>query len=193
MLTNFKGTHYRLANNWFSYINLNDYNKPINYLEIGTFYGGNLLSVANTYGKHQDSKLYCIDPWEDYNDYPEYKEKQESIYETFIGNVERSGVKDKITINRGYSNTELLKFDNEFFDIIYIDGNHEPEYVLEDGILSFRKLKVGGIMIFDDYGWGGPDLTQRGIDAFVSGYHKRISVLGIKESQLFIKKLDNIK
>jgi len=193
MLTNFEGTHYRLANNWFSYIDLNAYNKPINYLEIGTFYGGNLLSVANTYGKHQDSKLYCIDPWEDYNDYPEYKEKQESIYETFIGNVERSGVKDKITINRGYSNTELLKFDNEFFDIIYIDGNHEPEYVLEDGILSFRKLKVGGIMIFDDYGWGGPDLTQRGIDAFVSGYHKRISVLGIKESQLFIKKLDNIK
>jgi predicted O-methyltransferase YrrM len=193
MLTNFKGTHYRLANNWFSYINLNDYNKPINYLEIGTFYGGNLLSVANTYGQHKDSKLYCIDPWEDYNDYPEYKEKQDSIYETFIGNVERSGVKDKITINRGYSNTELLKFDNEFFDIIYIDGNHEPEYVLEDGILSFRKLKVGGIMIFDDYGWGGPDLTQRGIDAFVSGYHKRISVLGIKESQLFIKKLDNIK
>ena len=193
MLTNFKGTHYRLANNWFSYIDLNDYNKPINYLEIGTFYGGNLLSVANTYGKHQDSKLYCIDPWEDYNDYPEYKEKQDSIYETFIGNVERSGVKDKITINRGYSNTELLKFDNEFFDIIYIDGNHEPEYVLEDGILSFRKLKVGGIMIFDDYGWGGPDLTQRGIDAFVSGYHKRISVLGLKESQLFIKKLDNIK
>jgi hypothetical protein len=28
-------------------------------------------------------------------------------------------------------------------------------------------------MIFDDYGWGGPDLTQRGIDAFLSGYHKK--------------------
>ena len=193
MLTNFEGTHYRLANNWFSYIDLNAYNKPINYLEIGTFYGGNLLSVAYTYGQHIDSKLYCIDPWKDYNDYPEYKEKQDGIYETFIGNVERSGVKDKIIINRGYSNIELLKFDNEFFDIIYIDGNHEPEYVLEDGVISFRKLKVGGIMIFDDYGWGGPDLTQRGIDAFISGYHKRISVMGINESQLFIKKLDNIK
>ena len=29
-------------------------------------------------------------------------------------------------------------------------------------------------MIFDDYGWGGPDLTQKGIDGFLSGYHKRI-------------------
>jgi hypothetical protein len=34
------------------------------------------------------------------------------------------------------------------------------------------------IMIFDDYGWGGPDLTQRGIDGFLSGYHKRIKYLG---------------
>ena len=189
MLTNFNGVQYRLSDNWFSFIDVKEYNKPINYLEIGAFYGANLLSVANTYGQHQDSKLYCIDPWEDYNDYPEYKEKQTSIYNTFINNVEASSVKDKIIINRGYSNNEILKFDNEFFDIIYIDGNHEPEYVLEDAVLSFRKLKVGGIMIFDDYGWGGPDLTQRGIDAFLSGYHKRISILGLKESQVFIKKI----
>lgn len=189
MLTNFNGTQYRLVNNWYNFINVDNYkNKPINYLEIGTFYGANLLSVAKTYGQHQDSKLYCIDPWEDYNDYPEYKKKQPSIYETFIGNVENSGVKDKIIINRGYSNNEILNFNNDFFDIIYIDGNHEPEYVLEDAVLSFRKLKVGGMMIFDDYGWGGPDLTQKGIDAFLVGYHKRINKLGIQNTQVFIQK-----
>jgi hypothetical protein len=45
-------------------------------------------------------------------------------------------------------------------------------------------------MIFDDYGWGGPDLTQRGIDGFLSGYHKRINYLGdIADSQVFIKKI----
>lgn len=98
--------------------------------------------------------MYCIDPWEDYNDYPEYKDQQPTIYNTFISNVENSGVKNKIVINRGYSNVELLKFQDDFFDIIYIDGNHEPEYVLEDAVLSFRKLKKNGIMIFDDYGWG---------------------------------------
>jgi predicted O-methyltransferase YrrM len=96
--------------------------------------------------------------------------------------------KIKIVINRGYSNAEIPKFQDDFFDIIYIDGNHEPEYVLEDAVLSFRKLKIGGIMIFDDYGWGGPDLTQRGIDGFLSGYHKRITVLGLQECQVFIKK-----
>ena len=190
MLTNFKGTQYRLANNWYNIINLNDYkDKPINYLEIGVFYGANIISVAMTYGLHKESKLYCIDPWEDYNEYVEYKNEQPQIYDTFIENIKNSGFQDKIIINRGYSNKEIYKFDDEFFDIIYIDGNHEPEYVLEDAVSSFRKLKVNGIMIFDDYGWCGPDLTQKGIDAFLSGYSKRIQYLNNVETQVFIKKL----
>ena len=190
MLNNFKGVQYRLANNWFSVIDPNPYkNKPINYLEIGTFYGANLLSVANSYGSHSDSKLYCIDPWVDYAEYPEYKNQQESIYNTFIKNVEEAGQQKKIVINRGFSNKVLPTLPDDFFDIIYIDGNHEPEYVLEDAVLSFRKLKKNGIMIFDDYGWGGPDLTQKGIDGFLSGYHKRITFLGEKQSQVFIRKI----
>ena len=56
-MTNFIGTTYRTANNWFDSIALSDYeNIPINYLEIGAFYGANLLSVADTYCKHIDSK-----------------------------------------------------------------------------------------------------------------------------------------
>jgi predicted O-methyltransferase YrrM len=189
MLTDFEGVQYRLANNWYSAINMNLYkDRPIKYLEIGTFYGANLLSVANSYGLHKDSKLYCIDPWEDYDEYPEYKNKQESIYNSFLQNIEKSGQKDKIVINRGYSNRVIPTLEDNYFDIIYIDGNHEPEYVMEDAVLSFRKLKKDGIMIFDDYGWGGPDLTQRGIDGFLSGYHKRITKLGEVASQVFIRK-----
>jgi predicted O-methyltransferase YrrM len=121
---------------------VDDYkDKPMNYLEVGTFYGANLLSVANTYGTHPDAKLYCIDPWEDYEEYPEYKTEQPEIYDTFMENIEKSGIKEKIIINRGYSNIVVPTLQDNFFDIIYIDGNHEPEYVLEDAVLSFRKLK----------------------------------------------------
>ena len=187
---NFEGTSYRLANNWYTYVNLDDYkNRPITYLEIGTFYGANLISVAESYGLNAKSKLYCIDPWEDYPYYPEYKNEQNTIYNTFLKNINNSAFKDKIIINRGYSNIEVPKLQDDFFDIIYIDGNHEPEYVLEDAVLCFRKLKKGGIMIFDDYGWGGPDLTQKGIDGFLSGYHKKIKYLGEQGTQVFIQKL----
>lgn len=192
-MLNFKGVKYRLCDKWFDDINLTEYyDKPIKYLEIGTFYGANLISVANTYCMHPNSKLYCIDPWIDYDEYKEYKNLQSEIYETFIENINNSGLTDKIVIHRGFSHLEVSRFDDNFFDIIYIDGNHEPEYVLEDAVLYFRKLKKNGIMIFDDYGWGGTDLTQRGIDAFLQGYHKKIKLINKnkKTSQVFIKKLD---
>jgi len=188
MVDKFDGVAYRLANNWFHHLAVNEFsNKPIKYLEIGAFYGANLISVAKTYGAHPGSRLHCIDPWIDYDEYPEYKGQQDVIYGKFLKNIE--SIRDKIVIHRGFSNKEILTLEDESFDIIYIDGNHEPEYVLEDAVLSFRKLKRGGFLIFDDYGWGGPDLTQRGIDAFLNGYYKRIVNMGIRDSQVFVKKL----
>ena len=171
-------------------INITHYkNRPIHYLKIGTFYGANILLVAVSYGLHKNSKLYCVDPWEDYDNYPEYKEKQNVIYNSFLNNIETSGIKNKIVINRGYSNIKVPMFQDEFFDIIYIDGNHEPSYVLEDAVLSFRKLKKGGVMIFDDYGWGD---TQVGIDGFLSSYHKKLELIGQRKMQIFIKKTSSL-
>jgi predicted O-methyltransferase YrrM len=190
MLDYFIGKNHFLPNNWFNIININDYkDRKINYLEIGTYYGANLLYFGETYGLHNESKLYCIDPWEDYEEYSEYKNEQPLIYESFIKNVEKSGFKEKIIINRGYSNKEIPKFEDDFFDIIYIDGNHEPEYVLEDAVLSFRKLKKNGILIFDDYDGKDPEYIIKGINAFTSVYNKRIVILALQNAQLFIKKI----
>jgi len=183
----FQGVAYRLADSWFHIVPLE--NKPIKYLEIGVFYGANLFSVCDSYAKHKDSQVYGIDPWEDYDQYSEYKNQQNDIYKTFQENLKNRQDQDKIHIRRGYSHNEIGKFKDEMFDIIYIDGNHEPEYVLEDAVLAFRKLKVGGYLIFDDYGWGGADLTQCGIDSFARGYHKRMQIIGTHNTQFFMKRI----
>jgi hypothetical protein len=100
MSDTFEGAIYRTATNWFPIIPKKDFEKKqINYLEIGAFYGANIISVARTYGAHPESKLYCIDPWIDYKDYPEYKTKQGNIYNTFLRNIENCGQKDKIIIS----------------------------------------------------------------------------------------------
>jgi len=186
----FDGVAYRRSDNWFEMIDLNAfYGRPIYYLEIGTFYGANLFHVAETYAAHPQSILFCVDPWADYDDYDEYKNQQSSIYSTFTRNLQRSGVREKIRVCRGYSNEQIPRLKDDLFDIIYIDGNHNPEYVLEDAVLCFRKLKAGGYMIFDDYGWGGPDCTQKGIDAFMSAYSSRIEKLGERNTQMFVRKI----
>jgi len=192
--TSFHGVIFRLASAWERFIELDEYkDRPINYLEIGAFHGANAISVAQSYALHTESKVHVIDPWEDYSEYPEYKGEQQKNYTMFLDNIEAAGVKDKMSIHRGFSKDIVPTFQDEYFDIIYIDGNHEPEAVLEDAVLSFRKLKHNGVLIFDDYGWGGPDLTQRGIDAFVSGYYKQILVTVASNdsrdnAQLFVRK-----
>ena len=47
-------------------------------------------------------------------------------------------------------------------------------------------------MIFDDYGLGGPELTQKGIDGFLSGYHKKLQYIWEKGSQVIIQKKKNL-
>jgi hypothetical protein len=39
-------------------------------------------------GLHDQSKLYCIDPWEDYDDYLEYKNCHGEINNQFIQSIE---------------------------------------------------------------------------------------------------------
>ena len=50
------------------------------------------------------------------------------------------------------------------YDFIYIDASHDPADVVFDAVNSFRYLKTGGIMLFDDYSWGN---CKVGIDSFI--------------------------
>jgi len=97
---------------------------------------------------------------------------------------------NKFKVHRGFSRDVAHEFKDN--DMIYIDGKPRsgPDYVLEDAVpLRGRKLKVGGYLIFDDYGWGGPDMVKRGIDAFLSAFYKRIEVIA-HEYQVFLRKLN---
>ena len=49
------------------------------------------------------------------------------------------------------SDNFFKKYKNELFDIIYIDGGHDRIDVISDGKNSFKILKRGGILIFDDF------------------------------------------
>lgn len=184
------GSHYTLADNWMVLVNPTSFmNRPIKYLEIGAHCGANLVCVAASYARHPESELYAMDPWEDYEEYPEYKSSQMTIYNSFKQNIENfPGMKEKVKYFKDYSDKVIPRFPNDFFDIIYVDGNHQPEYVLEDGVLSFRKLKKDGIMIFDDYNYAGLDVTKRGVDAFLTAYRDRINYLGFYGGQIFIQK-----
>ena len=95
---------------------------------------------------------YTVDPWGDYEQYPEYKDQQRTNYSKFIHNISQLSPVDlnKIHLHRVKSEEAWSRFADEMFDIIYIDGNHERVFVFEDALMSLKKVKRNGWIVFDD-------------------------------------------
>ena len=178
-----EGKGYRLAENeWKDIIPL--YNDKINYCEIGVFCGHNIVSFANNFIKNNESKLYCIDPWLSYNDCPDahYGNHSEN-YTFFKKNIKNFNLESKVVECRGFSGIELLKFENEYFDLIYIDGNHHEPYFEMDMELSYLKLKKGGIIIVDDC--DHPPIGKKAVEIFENKYNLEVLT---KKEQYFYRK-----
>jgi len=191
----FSGTKYRICNLWEPIffevykLDLNEMkNTPIKYCEIGVFYAVNFITFEKTYGNHTDSELVAIDPWLNYSDYPEYKNKNmEDIYITAMNNMKLNDVDmNKVKVIRDYSHKGISLFEDNYFDIIYIDGNHQTYAVIEDLVLSFRKLKSGGIIICDDT----HDSTIKNVVInFISFYSCKIKNSVEHNGQIFFQKI----
>jgi hypothetical protein len=174
---------------WKPYIPLTD-SRPIQYLEIGVRHGCNVTQVARSYALHPESKVYCVDPWFDYSDYPEYKGDQDNAYDFAMQKIDSSPHKEKFVICRGLSDDVVPTFEDNKFDLAFIDGNHETEYVYRDGVMVFQKVKAGGYIIFDDYcaAWLQ---TVAGVDRFLKEYKSHIRIIAHPSvvGQVIVQKL----
>ena len=194
--------HYEFTEDWFSENNpekvvrqfdefLSKFkDKPSTFLEIGSFEGMSTIWMLENILTNKESRLFCIDAWAEWTG---------DAFVRFVENINKSGFKNKVDIIKGDSSTYLSIFPDEYFDFIYIDGNHDEKAVIKDAILSFRILKKGGIIAFDDYllGIRYPDspgskamngITKKAIDYFVGVFEDEIEVI-YKDYQLWIKKI----
>lgn len=78
-----------------------------------------------------------------------------NYYEKTLHNLKP--ILDKITIIKNDSISECKNYNDEYFDIVYIDASHEYEFVIEDIKNWIPKVKKGGVICGDDYvkGWPG--------------------------------------
>lgn len=179
----YQGNVYRISTNWLPALPLPE--GPLRIMEIGVFHGGNVCSLMKTYARHPTSTIHCVDPWSDYDGYTEYQGKQISNYKQFIQNISLLSPEDlnKIHIHRGYSSSIVPTFSDDSFDLIYVDGNHESPYVLEDAILCLRKVKNGGYILFDDTQC---PKVQKALTLFVPLYQSSIQRIEHLDGQLLL-------
>lgn len=170
--------------NWNKYVLplLSD-RKELEVLEIGAFEGRSTVWICENILQNRGSYMTVIDTFQGSPEHEEMNVSTKNLKQKFEENTK--AYKEKISVFVGRSQ-EILKdpgFDQQWYDLIYIDGSHMAQDVLEDAMLSWRTLKHGGIMVFDDYQWGGghseDERPKKGIDAFYKNYARHIKILNL--------------
>ena len=132
---------------------------PVNAIcaEIGVWKGVFSEDVLRT---TQPEKLYLINPWMFQPDFADrwyggaLAKSQMDMDDIFSEVKERFASDARVTLKRDKSDSALSSFPDDYFDWVYIDGNHYFEYVLRDIELSISKTKAGGFICGDDLFWG---------------------------------------
>tara|TARA_Y100000389_G_scaffold204655_1_gene258616 strand:+ start:7361 stop:7939 length:579 start_codon:yes stop_codon:yes gene_type:complete len=187
-------TKYKYTKNWFliSEIkqNLNkhiNFNNKMSILEIGSFEGLSACGFSDNCLNHPESILYCVDPFFDSNtNLTTSKFVNDEVKKKFLYNISTSINSKKITFKNEASEI-FFKSNDIFFDLIYIDGNHEITYILKDLENSFNILNINGIIWMDDY--NSSLQIKNTIDNYLNKIKNNIKIIH-KNYQIAFKKLN---
>jgi len=127
---------------------VNFFSDNSNFLEIGCYYGKSTIFLSELIKeKGKNIKLHVIDTFDGYGN----SEEEDNFYKIFKKNVYDSGSDEIIKIYPGKSEIEIMKFEDEFFEFIFIDGSHDYDDVKRDIQNCLKKLKKGGILSGHDW------------------------------------------
>lgn len=178
---------------WFGHLK----DESCDILELGCYEGRTTLWFLQNF---VNSTVEVVDT---FRGEPEHGVELDSVlmYDRFRDNVKHYNLIINVekTVSRLVTRLYTFLEDNidGYYDIIYIDASHKAINVIEDSVLSFKVLKSGGFMVWDDYAWKPPvdelkeDPTQSpklSIDSFLAIYKGKYKLLG-KNRQVCIQKI----
>ena len=154
-------------------------------VEIGVCGGEHALSLLKTLNIN---KLYLIDPYEMYETYingegKNYGTTQLPLSETYIQALKLlEPFEEKVQWVKKMSD-DAVKVIHEPLDFVYVDGNHDYEFIKNDIENYFPLLKKGGVMGGHDF-YNGFAKTHNGVINAVTQFSVS------KNIQLFVEQPD---
>jgi len=127
------------------------YGPPRTVIEIGCFEGLTTFGLTEMMVQQNPKyKHYAIDPYDMSDDLP--LDVLNEAGQLFMSNLEEFKYKDNVEFIHDTSWNGLLKLLHRGVkaDLIYIDGDHRAETVLNDLVLAFGLVDVGGVILCDD-------------------------------------------
>tara|TARA_Y100000310_G_scaffold274714_1_gene290883 strand:- start:2641 stop:3219 length:579 start_codon:yes stop_codon:yes gene_type:complete len=151
-----------------------------NILEIGSYKG---LSAAIMLKANSRLRMTCIDPWD--GPCAGYAINGTTMAE-FESNLERIGVRDRVSVAQGMSKDVVPGLPECQFDATWIDGDHDENAVYSDMCGVWPKLKQGAAMTGHD---AVPDSgAMRAVERFAALHRATASYAPGTNGIWFIKK-----
>jgi cephalosporin hydroxylase len=198
---------YEFTTDWFTtwsgvWTQILDRIKPRTYLEVGVWEGRATCFVIDRCAGAGPMEVHCVDTWAGGVEHD--PAGMADVERRFDANVARAAGRAahpvQVHKHKAPSAEALVRLlaegRAERFDLIYLDGSHQAPDVLTDAVLAFRLLKVGGVLIFDDYLWsmeepGRQDfynMPKPAIDAFLNIFQRKVDVLSTPLYQIYTRK-----
>lgn len=155
--------------------------KKLLILQLGSFTGDATAWLFENIMGHPESLLVDVDTWEGSDQSAHENFDWDAIEEFYLTRHAEKLEAKRLEIFKGATDFFFeSRFGARTFDFIYIDASHKSSDVLRDGINSFHRIKVGGLVAFDDYLWsdgrGSWNTPRPAIDALAACYADRFVV-----------------
>ncbi len=148
---------------WETYLQPRIESKAIAALEVGCYQGMSACWLLDKILTHPDSQLTCI---------------EETFERKLTENIAKTKVDFKVTYLSGDVSQSLASLTSNSLDLIELQDKYKlSERVEQNTALAWKLLKVGGLMVFNDYGWTNPAYPEQnpqlGIDRFLNSIADR--------------------
>lgn len=125
--------------------------QPSTVVELGVYNGYFTFNMLHMMcQKNPNYTHYSIDPYMGYNEFN--NNEISKVRSTFLKNLEMCPYKDNVNFIEKPSSDALIDLIGMGVtaDLVYIDGDHRAAAVLQDLVLSWKILRVGGAVLMDD-------------------------------------------
>lgn len=161
---------------------------PSTVVELGVYNGYFTFNMLHMMCPNNPNyKHYAIDPYVGYNEFN--NDEISKVRSTFMNNLSLCPHSKNLEFMESPSSDALINLINRgvIADLVYIDGDHRADAVLQDLVLSWRILRVGGAVLMDDsVSWCFTDKARNkplqmsprlAVDAFIHCFWDKLEVL----------------
>lgn len=129
-------------------------------VEVGSFKGKSTAYLAEGARLGHGARVFAVDPWDSQPEPGKHGYNSPNVRKAFDAQLRSLDLRSGVTARKLYSKEAADKWKDIPVGLLYIDGDHEYDSVLDDFANWLPHMAVPALVAFDDYGTRNKGVTR---------------------------------